>query len=394
MCLFHVIERRTGFKDTFHGNMSVQRAKHGFMRLSPNVIVSDATVQNETAEGWSSWIVKHISDWQTERNIWGQRTYGSYFRDLEATIYGRVGRKEARVFQQLSLPASGTIFDARYTFKKPRFSLIENFLHPLVIFDEQIDRIVSRPYVSKNNGYISCWSPASVLENWNAKIAPGLAVKLNGVRLHWFYFGIGKTNPSPLIQFHCCNRICCLLPHFTHGIHGGIGAPLHFLILLSRIMNRESEQRQSAQGNNDTDYNGTPIGPRFGEKWRAAISASLMVVSLFPGFCGFWLVYTSGRVEDICVINIPRIIGGFALIGVFWIAHSCRFRYPRYWSNLLGALSCMKQREYIEGPEALEKFERGMIALFKVPKTAIGKARKKGRKLTAPRKKKRSDDKD
>ncbi|MGA8620131.1 MAG: hypothetical protein WB660_16615 [Candidatus Sulfotelmatobacter sp.] len=54
----------------------------------------------------------------------------------------------------------------------------------------------------------------------------------------------------------------------------------------------------------------------------------------------------------------------------------------------------MKQREYIEGPEALEKFERGMIALFKVPKTAIGKARKKGRKLTAPRKKKRSDDKD
>jgi hypothetical protein len=48
----------------------------------------------------------------------------------------------------------------------------------------------------------------------------------------------------------------------------------------------------------------------------------------------------------------------------------------------------MKQPEYREGPEARERFERGMIALFKVPKAAIGKARKKGRKLTAPRKKK------
>jgi hypothetical protein len=47
----------------------------------------------------------------------------------------------------------------------------------------------------------------------------------------------------------------------------------------------------------------------------------------------------------------------------------------------------MKRPEYIEGPEARERFERGMRALFKVPKTAIGKARKKGRKLTAPKKK-------
>jgi hypothetical protein len=34
----------------------------------------------------------------------------------------------------------------------------------------------------------------------------------------------------------------------------------------------------------------------------------------------------------------------------------------------------MKQPEYIEGPEALENFERGMIALFKVPKAAIALA--------------------
>ena len=51
----------------------------------------------------------------------------------------------------------------------------------------------------------------------------------------------------------------------------------------------------------------------------------------------------------------------------------------------------MKQPEDIEGPKALENFERGMTALFKVSKTAIGKARKRGRKLTAPRKRKTSD---
>jgi hypothetical protein len=32
----------------------------------------------------------------------------------------------------------------------------------------------------------------------------------------------------------------------------------------------------------------------------------------------------------------------------------------------------MKQPEYMEGTEALENFKRGMIALFKVPKKAIG----------------------
>jgi hypothetical protein len=41
--------------------------------------------------------------------------------------------------------------------------------------------------------------------------------------------------------------------------------------------------------------------------------------------------------------------------------------------------------------KALVNFKRGMIALFKVPKKAIGEGRKKGRKLTAHRKKKRPD---
>ena len=51
----------------------------------------------------------------------------------------------------------------------------------------------------------------------------------------------------------------------------------------------------------------------------------------------------------------------------------------------------MKTPECIEGQKARENFERGMIALFKIPKTAIGKGRKKGRKITAPSKKKRPD---
>jgi hypothetical protein len=51
----------------------------------------------------------------------------------------------------------------------------------------------------------------------------------------------------------------------------------------------------------------------------------------------------------------------------------------------------MKPVEYIEGQEALKNFERGMIALFKVPKEAIGNARKEGRKLTAPKKKRGKD---
>jgi hypothetical protein len=37
----------------------------------------------------------------------------------------------------------------------------------------------------------------------------------------------------------------------------------------------------------------------------------------------------------------------------------------------------MKQPEYIEGQEAQENFERGMTALFKVPKVAVVKAEKK-----------------
>jgi hypothetical protein len=53
----------------------------------------------------------------------------------------------------------------------------------------------------------------------------------------------------------------------------------------------------------------------------------------------------------------------------------------------------MKQPEYIEGPEARKRFERGMIALFKAPKPAIGEERKKGRKLTTARRKKKSADK-
>jgi hypothetical protein len=51
----------------------------------------------------------------------------------------------------------------------------------------------------------------------------------------------------------------------------------------------------------------------------------------------------------------------------------------------------MKTPEYAEGPKAAENFERGMIALFKVPKSAVLKAKKQPQKAANSRKSKRVD---
>ncbi len=51
-----------------------------------------------------------------------------------------------------------------------------------------------------------------------------------------------------------------------------------------------------------------------------------------------------------------------------------------------------KELEYTEGPKALTNFERGMKALFKVPKTAvIVQAKKKKQKPSSVLKPKRAD---
>jgi hypothetical protein len=52
--------------------------------------------------------------------------------------------------------------------------------------------------------------------------------------------------------------------------------------------------------------------------------------------------------------------------------------------------------EYVEGSKALENFEQGMKALFKVPKAAIVKAEKKQQKQKASRalRKAKASDKD
>jgi hypothetical protein len=50
----------------------------------------------------------------------------------------------------------------------------------------------------------------------------------------------------------------------------------------------------------------------------------------------------------------------------------------------------MREPEYIEGPKAAENFERGMIALFKVPKSAVPQAKKQPKKASS-RKRKRAD---
>jgi exonuclease VII small subunit len=51
----------------------------------------------------------------------------------------------------------------------------------------------------------------------------------------------------------------------------------------------------------------------------------------------------------------------------------------------------MKQREYMEGPKALENFERGMKALFKVPTAAIVQAKKRVETASSGRKPKKAD---
>jgi hypothetical protein len=58
-----------------------------------------------------------------------------------------------------------------------------------------------------------------------------------------------------------------------------------------------------------------------------------------------------------------------------------------------GYTPTMKEPEYREGPEAQRNFERGMKALFKVPKADIVQREKraKRKKGTSVRKTKRSD---
>jgi hypothetical protein len=51
----------------------------------------------------------------------------------------------------------------------------------------------------------------------------------------------------------------------------------------------------------------------------------------------------------------------------------------------------MKIPEYTEGPKALENFELGMTALFKVPKAAIVPLKKRGKAASSQHKPKRSD---
>ncbi len=51
----------------------------------------------------------------------------------------------------------------------------------------------------------------------------------------------------------------------------------------------------------------------------------------------------------------------------------------------------MKEPEYTEGPKALGNFERGMKALFKVPKAAIVQAKKRVKNASSERKPKKAD---
>jgi len=51
----------------------------------------------------------------------------------------------------------------------------------------------------------------------------------------------------------------------------------------------------------------------------------------------------------------------------------------------------MKQPEYIEGPQAMENFEKMAVAIFSKPKAGGRKTRKKSSKNASERKPKNSD---
>jgi hypothetical protein len=51
----------------------------------------------------------------------------------------------------------------------------------------------------------------------------------------------------------------------------------------------------------------------------------------------------------------------------------------------------IKQTEYREGPEATEAFEKGMRALFQVPKFSSKKKKRKDKPTASPKKPKSSD---
>ena len=52
----------------------------------------------------------------------------------------------------------------------------------------------------------------------------------------------------------------------------------------------------------------------------------------------------------------------------------------------------MKRLEYIEGQQAVENFEEGMRALFKVPKERVAKVGKKLNRPSQTKKPKRADE--
>ena len=69
-----------------------------------------------------------------------------------------------------------------------------------------------------------------------------------------------------------------------------------------------------------------------------------------------------------------------------------KFRQGYAWNVLQRSYKVVKQTEYVEGQRACENFERGMKALFKVPKAAVVQAgKKKQKKASSVRKQKRAD---
>lgn len=132
-------------------------------------------------------------------------------------------------------------------------------------------------------------------------------------------FGALSIDPRPIsYPQSLVSRLSGTVGGFAGSFGGGSGS-VHLLPLQVGVMDGSCQQCDSQQREEGGNCYGTPIGPRVGEKARAAVSACLFACSFFLGFYGFWLVYTCGGVEDVGIINMTRMISGAVLLLVFWL---------------------------------------------------------------------------
>jgi hypothetical protein len=106
-----------------------------------------------------------------------------------------------------------------------------------------------------------------------------------------------------------------LLLDFPKRLLSGFGGTPSRTPLLARVIDSATNKQQSQDRYKDS----SPMGLGVGEKSRLLVCASLWLISLLSGFCGFWLVYSADIIEDVSIVNLAKVACGVLLILAFWI---------------------------------------------------------------------------